>query len=94
MSEIKPCPFCGGEAKLIGLAEAPEAYVDCTKCCPMSNSDEGAIKKWNTRHGEIALLDKVLYAIETRQECVEFEGGGRALAILRKDVEAMNGGEV
>lgn len=47
--ELLPCPFCGGEAKLISSVES---WVECsfcginTKCCAC---DSGAIEKWNRR---------------------------------------------
>ena len=54
MSELKPCPFCGGDAELFKNA----GYVYCTTVdCPASelgmvdkNTDEEAIKQWNTRN--------------------------------------------
>lgn len=56
--ELKPCPFCGGEAK-IERYDSSLTYVKCanSKCpvdpCTMScRSREQAIKIWNTRFNE------------------------------------------
>lgn len=66
MIELKPCPFCGGEAKLDHWNGTANVYsfVRCqnTKECgiegkrfiesPSYASDERAIKAWNRREGE------------------------------------------
>ena len=54
--KLKPCPFCGGEARLITTKEAPEAWVECNICGASSEFkpvEENAIKCWNSR-AEIA----------------------------------------
>jgi Lar family restriction alleviation protein len=55
MSELKPCPFCGGEAHAYhsGLFEEDtQTGIGCLNCG--ANLDEGteekAIKSWNSRH--------------------------------------------
>ena len=63
MTELKPCPFCGGKAVLSHKTEWDEkcSYVYCTTCSirtagvPVSSeysSDEKAVKVWNRREGE------------------------------------------
>lgn len=52
--ELLLCPFCGGEAKTHSNPNNPtfEDWVQCTKCCARSASDDsfyGAVREWNTR---------------------------------------------
>lgn len=60
MSDLKPCPFCGGEARLdIGKMVFTDAEVSCEGCGTCGpNCDDGAgqeastrlaIAAWNTR---------------------------------------------
>lgn len=58
--ELKPCPFCGEEARLINKCAAFEkvSCVICTKCGARTkdfsistkwSSDQEAIEAWNRR---------------------------------------------
>lgn len=51
MSDLKPCPFCGGEAEIERYTIKP--YVACMKCgCSMPDrhqTAEQAIAAWNSR---------------------------------------------
>lgn len=50
MEELKKCPFCGGEAEVVG--GNPHYWVFCKTCDVESGQSatiEGAIRKWNTR---------------------------------------------
>ena len=56
MSELKPCPFCGGEAKLEHLIKSSIVYCKCCRAStramefsPEYASDEKAIEAWNNR---------------------------------------------
>lgn len=60
MEELKPCPFCGGEAKMHaafahGVASRVGAYVECGSCGAWSKTHwgDGAQEKtaeaWNRR---------------------------------------------
>lgn len=62
MSELKPCPFCGGEAKLYSIGTGSPHYgnyhqVVCQGCLTSSGAywsgEQSAIDAWNTRHEEI-----------------------------------------
>ena len=56
MSELKRCPFCGGEAK-IDKTIANTVSVECTVChassrmilCTEGDIEQKAIEAWNTR---------------------------------------------
>ena len=54
MSEIKlkPCPFCGGEAKM-KITKYGGSYVMCNKCyCRTTDGGYGVVQAmWNRRTG-------------------------------------------
>ena len=51
MEELKPCPFCGGNAKLTQWTKTIYS-ISCIKCDAhfYTYTKEEAIKAWNTRH--------------------------------------------
>lgn len=69
MSKLKPCPFCGGEAKLelttqyyTGEPEMENAFIRCMKCGVWTDEYEyatEAVAAWNTRHEETCKLHEV-----------------------------------
>mgnify|MGYP003303110148 CR=1 FL=1 len=62
MSELKPCPFCGGEAKWYYHGTTEGGFVLCTKCEASTNifdeqhNEEDckavAFEAWNRRVGD------------------------------------------
>ncbi len=61
MIEIEPCPFCGGEARILHGGLRCMATVECCKCgasvkaIDEMNPVEMAVQKWNTRFQNKAL---------------------------------------
>lgn len=53
MTELKPCPFCGGDAEVIDLGDPDDdSYAHCTKCRVQQIADftaKEAALRWNTR---------------------------------------------
>lgn len=51
--ELKPCPFCGGEANIIVLTSMPPKYQVAHACSVVAakptDTAEEAIEAWNTR---------------------------------------------
>ena len=50
--ELKPCPFCGGEAKIYEASEE-DFRVGCIRCHTWSDyyfTEDEAIKAWNRRN--------------------------------------------
>lgn len=64
--ELKPCPFCGGRAKVMN---GPDDWVQCDRCgatTAFSATVESAIAKWNGRtlismsdQAELARLENI-----------------------------------
>ena len=63
--KLKPCPFCGGEAKLEASSAFPTYYVRCD-CCGVStlaNRQDQVVDEWNTRADD-AEIDKLREVIK------------------------------
>lgn len=61
-NELKPCPFCGGEAVITSAKAAPLHWVGCEVCEIESRcftTREAAILYWNTRPAEDALQAEI-----------------------------------
>ena len=71
MSELKRCPFCGGEAK-IDKTIANTVSVECTVChassrmilCTEGDIEQKAIEAWNTR----IPMQNIVERLEEEQE--------------------------
>lgn len=51
--ELKPCPFCGGEAKIKKNILNEDIYVECRSCYSRTDGfgiAEYAIEQWNKRY--------------------------------------------
>lgn len=62
--ELKPCPFCGGEAEIVEVMDNPPETIaiQCKSGCGVSAHhkwmDESVlIKRWNTRAERIARIE-------------------------------------
>lgn len=55
--ELKPCPFCGGEAEMLNYSEN-EWLVHCRMCDGMAErwrkTEKEAIEQWNRRANDEA----------------------------------------
>ena len=78
-SELKQCPFCGGEAEIIDDAMGT---VSRCRCCGAENGngvygEEGhklAVKDWNSRpieHAQAAEIKRLREALEEIKKTVE-----------------------
>ena len=104
--ELKPCPFCGGEAKkqaheVKGLRAI---YVVCEKCGASSgiyktrnprvkDEENPAIKAWNRREP----IDKIVEQLEDYKmwkEFIVYDLTHRELKIITKAIEIVRGGAV
>lgn len=58
MSDLKPCPFCGGEAETLTAESMHGGYLfgimcnDCRSRGDVYDTEAEAIAAWNTRHVE------------------------------------------
>ena len=97
--DLKPCPFCGGEAEF-SLGKTGDGkdwhYVECSECEAMGprvqyadhNIDvKGALADtWNRRaHGALAALPEVVAMIRAERERCAQIGGDAAVAILLRN---------
>ena len=76
MSELKRCPFCGGEAK-IDKTIANTVSVECTVChassrmilCTEGDIEQKAIEAWNTRKPLERIVERLEYEYHEIDKC-------------------------
>ena len=71
MSELKPCPFCGGKGEVIGTVDSigePWIYVGCGDSVkhkgPFGETVSEAIAAWNNRPGEREAAERALLFVQ------------------------------
>lgn len=54
MTELKPCPFCGGIAEVVGHRRSINGWVECSVCHSSTDfmDKTRAIEVWNRRVDE------------------------------------------
>lgn len=85
MTEIKPCPHCGGEAQRFTLTEddgpdnAGGDVITCTRCGACSHVEfgrkENLVSRWNTRTPDPSLLNGLREAREALADATAFIRG-------------------
>lgn len=74
MNELKPCPFCGGEAELIpGLAYGEVNGYECGCCdcnftCGLHDTEEESVEHWNTRTVDVDKLATVANSLAVQED--------------------------
>ena len=77
MSELKCCPFCGGEAKYMEIKDFfISRFVTCTKCgieTPRNCLNrKDAIKRWNRRTPMDNIVEKLEEKTEFLKDCTKY----------------------
>lgn len=72
MSELKCCPFCGGEAKYMEIKDFfISRFVTCTKCgieTPRNCLNrKDAIKQWNRRTPMDNIVENIVTSLESEK---------------------------
>jgi len=59
--KLKPCPFCGGEARIGGIQVCQVGCARGAECLAISkpNNPQEAVDKWNRRDTEDALRSRL-----------------------------------
>lgn len=62
MSELKCCPFCGGEAEIQKLSDSTLSFAVCVECrmrTPTLQDGKTAMRVWNTRTPMANIVEKL-----------------------------------
>ncbi|MEN6425981.1 MAG: hypothetical protein ABFE13_11495 [Phycisphaerales bacterium] len=60
MDELKPCPFCGSAARLVGTDAIQCTDEECAVCWnSVDGTTEEIVRLWNTRPRESALIEEL-----------------------------------
>ena len=91
---LKPCPFCGGEAKVAHeyTEEWKLEYVMCFRCgcsTPSAISEDTVIQIWNTRKP----MERIMERLEEAGFKFVTHGGNRMVS-LEEVIEIVKGGGV
>ena len=77
MTDLKCCPFCGGEAKYISFTQGLfiQRFVTCTKCGIETKRNylnkADAVKQWNTRKPMDNIVEK-LEELKKDKDCLAY----------------------
>ena len=79
MTELKPCPFCGGKARVIcnPFAEGDAYFITCVECDMLTgnfDSEALVIEAWNARAEKTCHLISRYNASAFWFECTECGG--------------------
>jgi len=60
--KLKPCPCCGGEARIVREVGGIIFHIECKICCCKSPSAriENARKAWNTRAVDVGRIEEII----------------------------------
>ena len=85
-TELRKCPFCGGEAKFVKTYYS--TWVKCTCCHASANSGESAeiaAELWNRRAGEQKVIDEmIINSIACRADDESYIMLDKAIEIVEK----------
>ena len=94
---LKPCPFCGGEARITKLPKSvkPKAFhIGCSQCGAVKilfMTEEEAIRQWNTRKP----MDRIVERLKEYQRNYSSGRGGftdeLVDRVLRNAIEIVKG---
>ena len=88
MSDLKPCPFCGGTRSISVLnLFTRDSYRKCDICgaeAPEAKTPEEAAEKWNTRPAEDALKAAL------KDMCELWESMGKQIPPLLNEQKYLN----